>query len=582
MGLFNRRKEESKNTTIINGYEIDIETGMLIHCPKGLNKYVIPKEVRGILPSAKVDMRQSAEEIEFEVNAIGMSNISVIHNQEFEFFQKLKRIVLPEGIKELGNAFDPKIVEFNLPSTLEKTSIVPMINDIIIIPNSIKQFTGGIYHNTNINYIEIPGTIEHLHSDTVRQCKFLNTLILKEGIKTMDMSAISGVNNLVNIEIPNSLKDFFLGNDDFRPMKGTNGAKDYVANPEKEQQRTIHIKKTINNMQYNFEIIRNDFSSLSVNDDKLVFNKNVELKRFEFDITTLNPNKIYVIDIQNRKVMEKDINNNQTQSQQYNQPKEVNNFDSGYNYKIKKSNEKIESYNSSISQLITKQTEIRNSNISASEKEIKLLEIDIEIEKLENKIEYEKSNIEYFKMKETEYIAFIRQKSGQISQSEAIMITSKSKMAYGVLEFENDIQQEQEYIEILRNEIKLIHKKAELGFLTWEEANSMFRKKFASIDGYERDIKRLVQEREDWQNENIPILKNEFEKAENDLKASQIINKMANGEIDVNGIPINDSLSNNNQRRNLGFSNFELFGFICLLSSLLGFFVLLLLSFIEK
>lgn len=189
MGIF-RSKPKKPPLININGYIINEKTGMLVDAPRGLSVYVIPKEVKqlnsdlNLMSNKAISSMSGASEIIFEDNSI--KNIPDNYFNFGSAFSNLKKITLPNGIKTLGNkCIDPTRTVYNLPSSLEHLGqdMYPETQKLVL-ENNIKSLSANFAsHDTNLTYVEAPGSIKDLPAGFVNQCKNLKTLIIHERVK---------------------------------------------------------------------------------------------------------------------------------------------------------------------------------------------------------------------------------------------------------------------------------------------------------------------------------------------------------------------------------------------------------------
>lgn len=276
MGFFNSKKKEQNLD--LDGYIIDAERGLLIKVPSNLSVYNIPSIVKEISMSALNNMKQSAEEINFSLN----TNMNSLPFGAFSDFKKLAKVVLPPNLKKMEYFFDGNAlsngVEIVLPKNLEQFALNQFSPSTVRLEleDSVTAIKGGIVsHNNVLEELIISGNIKSLAKYSINQVKFLEKIWIKDGINYMDDEAIRGCNNLKEVHIPESLKIFKLGNDDFRPVKGFSfNGKNYIATQEeqeKEQNRTIKLYKMINGNEVVFEVKRNQFKSMTDTGKEFVF-----------------------------------------------------------------------------------------------------------------------------------------------------------------------------------------------------------------------------------------------------------------------------------------------------------------------
>lgn len=313
MGLFNSKsKQQLKN---INGYIIDELTGMLVDVPKGLQVYRIPKEVKQLDPNLNLmDNRvlssmSGASEIIFEDGSIDK-----VPEGYFTFgssFSNLKKLTLPNGIKNLGNnCIDPTRTMYNLPTTIEHLgkNMYPEVQRLVI-GNNVKSLSNGFAsHDTNLVYVEVAGSIKELPIYFVNQCRNLKTLVLHEGVEKAGQDAFFGLNGLEYIELPDSFKMPFATTMQNRSGSNKRGNSKYDgANGvfEAQQNSVLTIKKTHNGISYTFQVRRGDFAEISFQNTTVrIKSSNSQYKDINIDLTKLNPSAVCQVNIQESKVQQ--------------------------------------------------------------------------------------------------------------------------------------------------------------------------------------------------------------------------------------------------------------------------------------
>lgn len=310
MGLFDAKpKQQLKN---INGYIIDELTGMLIDVPKGLKVYNIPKEVKKLDPSLNLATNKvlvsllGASEIVFADGSIekipdGYFTLGSSHN--------LKKIVLPVGIKHLGNnCLDLTTVECNFPVTLEHLGkdMYPETQKIAI-GNNIKSLGDSFAsHDTNLVHVEVAGSIRELPSCFVNQCKNLKVLILHEGVEKAGNMAFRNLNGLEYVEIPDSFKMAFQTSMEDRPLSNKRGNSKYDGRNgafEAQENNTLIIKKIHNSIPYTFQVRRGDFAEISFQGTTASI-KSSNSQYISIDLLQLNPAIICQVNIKESKIQQ--------------------------------------------------------------------------------------------------------------------------------------------------------------------------------------------------------------------------------------------------------------------------------------
>ena len=295
----------------LQGYIIDAKTGTLVDVPKGLQVYKIPKEVKRLnfnldLSTNKVLSNMTgASEIIFEDGSI--DNIPERYFTFTKAFSNLKRITLPNGIKKLGdNCIDITKTEYNFPISLEHLgkNMYPEVQKLVL-KNNIKTLGSGYAsHDTNLVYVEVGGSIKELPATFVNQCKNLETLILHEGVEKAGRDAFRNLNGLKYVELPDSFKMPFNSLMEGRSGSNQRGNSKYDGSIFKKQQNNIlTIKKTYNGIPFTFQVRRGDFAEISFQNNLAII-KSIDGKSININLTTLTPNAIYQVNIQESKVQQ--------------------------------------------------------------------------------------------------------------------------------------------------------------------------------------------------------------------------------------------------------------------------------------
>lgn len=322
MGFFNSKKK-GQNLDL-DGYIIDAERGLLIKAPYNLSIYNIPSIVKEISMSALNNMKQSAEEINFSLN----TNMNFLPFGAFSGFKKLAKVVLPPNLKKMDYFFDGNAlsngVEIVLPKNLEQFALNQFSPSTVRLEleDSVTAIKGGIVsHNNVLEELIISGNIKSLAKYSINQVKFLEKIWIKDGINYMDDEAIRGCNNLREVHIPESLKIFKLGNDDFRPVKGFSfNGKNYVPTQEdqkKEQNRTIKLYKMINGNEVVFEVKRNQFKSMTDTGKEFVF-KGYDNSQYRIQKEKIVNHEYISVDIITRQIFVQNQNRQQPSTATFN------------------------------------------------------------------------------------------------------------------------------------------------------------------------------------------------------------------------------------------------------------------------
>lgn len=334
MGLFNTKpKQQLKN---INGYIIDELTGMLIDVPKGLQVYIIPKEVKQLNPDLNLTANKPlanmsrASEIIFEDGSIDMLPDKYFTFGGVTVFSNLKKVTLPVGIKKVGNdCIDATKTEFNIPATMEHLGkgIYPETQRLILGNNIRSLGDAFASHDTYLQYVEVAGTIKQLPPLFVNQCKNLKTLILHEGIETAGKDAFRNLNGLEYVELPESFKMPFQTSMENRSGSNNRGKSKYDGSNgvfEQQQNQTLTIKKTINGNSYIFKVRRGDFSTISFKNETAEI-RSIDGKVMSIPLEKLIQDTIYQVNIQESKIQQMQPSQQQTQTKAPIQPNSQSN-----------------------------------------------------------------------------------------------------------------------------------------------------------------------------------------------------------------------------------------------------------------
>jgi len=307
MGLFDSKpKQQLRN---INGYIID-EIGQLVDVPAGLKVYNIPKEVKILNPELNFEKNKvlvklrEAEEIVFEDGGIEKLPADYF---TFGSKSKVKKIKLPNGLTYLGDrSIDAVTVDYNLPVTIEYLGkdMYPNASKIVV-PSGTKNL-GKMFasHDTNLTYIEVPGSIKKLPTCFVNQCRNLKTLILHEGIEEADINAFFGLNSLEYLELPESFKVPFETAMEPRGLSSKRGNSVYNGGNgvfEAQQNEALTIKKTYNGVPYTFQVRRGEFKAVEFKEMSAIITSS-DGNRMTIDLSKLDSRSVYLVNIKEGKI----------------------------------------------------------------------------------------------------------------------------------------------------------------------------------------------------------------------------------------------------------------------------------------
>ncbi len=307
MGLFDSKpKKQLRN---INGYIVD-ENGQLVDVPVGLKTYNIPAEVKILNPSPELSANKVLEKLrEAEEIVFADGGIEKLPADYFTFGSKpkIKKIKLPNGLKELGDrAIDAVTVDYNFPTTIEYLGkdMYPNASKLVI-PSGIKNLGSQFAsHDTSLTHVEAPGSIKKLPYCFVNQCKNLKTLILHEGIEDADIKAFFGLNSLEYLELPDSFKAPFESVMENRGGSNKRGNSSYDGGRgvfEAQQNNIVTIKKTHNGVPFTFQIRRGDFREIAFIGTSAVI-RSFDGKEINIDLSKLDSKSVYSVNIEEGKI----------------------------------------------------------------------------------------------------------------------------------------------------------------------------------------------------------------------------------------------------------------------------------------
>lgn len=142
----------------------------------------------------------------------------------------VKSIVFEEGIYKIHSGFSHKLVSVTLPSTLDYVGYGTFENcyslETVVIPEGIDSLqTKAFSCCSALKEITIPSTVSWIDSELLSFCSSLETVNLSAGITRIRDKAFVGCESLKNLVIPNTVEE--IG---YHAFQGT--ALEYIEIPE--------------------------------------------------------------------------------------------------------------------------------------------------------------------------------------------------------------------------------------------------------------------------------------------------------------------------------------------------------------
>ncbi|MDE6412958.1 MAG: leucine-rich repeat domain-containing protein, partial [Eubacterium sp.] len=139
--------------------------------------------------------------------------VTGIADRAFSECANLKSVVIPSGVKSIGN------YAFNKCSSLTSVSIPNTVTSIgtnafsycesltrITLPDSITNISAFLFqYCEKLNNVTIPNTVTRIGASAFLSCKSLATVTIPESVTSIGSAAFSRCENLKSITIPNSI-----------------------------------------------------------------------------------------------------------------------------------------------------------------------------------------------------------------------------------------------------------------------------------------------------------------------------------------------------------------------------------------
>lgn len=263
MGLFNRNRV-SEPLYKYNGYVIGQASHVIYHVPESPYNdiFMLPEGTTGLSETAIMELRK------YKAKTIVVPASFKKFNVQFLNFENLEMIKLNEGIEEVKCSFDNKrTVDIVLPSTIKRIGrgSYPIVKELIL-PNSVveieKMFAS---HDTNLVYVNIPGTVKTIPESAFNQCKNLQRVILNEGVETAMLDSFRGTNSLRSLVLPSTFNGTIALSMDPRGTTNARGNSKYDPKRfEEDQNAILSIRITRGNKVFEFNMKRKEQPTLAI------------------------------------------------------------------------------------------------------------------------------------------------------------------------------------------------------------------------------------------------------------------------------------------------------------------------------
>lgn len=187
--------------------EFEIEDGVLKKYRGESAEVIIPDGVTKI-------GGQAFENNLYVERVIIPEGVTEIGTMAFFYCSNLKSVEIPDTVTIIGNsAFYgcENLVDVRIPSgvTVIDFQVFAECTKLrdIEIPDGVTSIVSTAFHNTGIEYVEIPGSVEYLSG--FRSCSKLQTVYIKEGVKHIQGSAFRNCENLETITIPSTIESIY-------------------------------------------------------------------------------------------------------------------------------------------------------------------------------------------------------------------------------------------------------------------------------------------------------------------------------------------------------------------------------------
>lgn len=178
-------------------------------------------------------------------------NLNYIGYSVFMNCTELSEIVLPESLTYLGaHAFEncAALKYIKIPSKITEIDWATFIKsglEVIELGNGIKKIGKEAFAETQLTTVILPKTVTEIGYDAFRDCANLESIVLNEGIVTIEDGALGGQSKLTEITIPASVT--VMGEEAFRNCSNLQVVKFQGNAPEDYQ---TQFKKNVGDVHY--------------------------------------------------------------------------------------------------------------------------------------------------------------------------------------------------------------------------------------------------------------------------------------------------------------------------------------------
>lgn len=270
MGLFSGKsifkRNENEKMWERDGYTFG-DSGTIYHVPDR-RVYKLPEGTKKISLNAITEMRNS------KPYCIIVPGSFKKFGAELLGFDELKTIELQEGVEEVKCIYNEKkyAVDVKLPSTIKKIGAhnYPVVQ-YLVLPNGVveieKLFAS---HDTNLIYVNIPGTLKVIPFGAFNQCRNLRSVIINEGVETSMEKVFYGTNKLCTLVLPSTYNGTIKLPMESRDGSNIRGNSKYdVKGFADEQKQILNIKIKRENKSFEFNIKRGEQPTIEIKQNSI-------------------------------------------------------------------------------------------------------------------------------------------------------------------------------------------------------------------------------------------------------------------------------------------------------------------------